>query len=78
MVPPVAGQHSPAPVATPARAARAAFAANSAAAGVPRSHITQITTGGRHPIAVISMIVVNIFSAVKMRSMRTHFYRDHE
>jgi hypothetical protein len=46
MVPPVVGQHFPPPGATPARAAPAAFAANSAAAGVPGSHITQITTGG--------------------------------
>jgi hypothetical protein len=46
--------------------------------GVPCSHITQITTGCPRPIAAISMIVVDIFSAVKMRSIRTHFYRDRE
>jgi len=65
-------------VATPTRAAHAAFAANSTPAGVPCSHITQITAGCPRPIAVIFMIVVDIFSAVKMRSIRTHFYRDHE
>jgi hypothetical protein len=65
-------------VAPPARGAHAVFAANPTAAGVPCSHITQITTGCPRPIAVISMIVVDIFSAVKMRSIRTHSYRDHE
>jgi hypothetical protein len=61
MAPPVVRWRFLPPGATPTRAASAAFAANPTAAGIPCSHITQIITGHSRLIAVISMIVVNIF-----------------